>query len=159
MAEPQNTLTVFVSPEFDFATRRKIGERIIDFIRRRSKNNKGVGGRRFKNYEQTYAATKEFKQAGKSINNPNITLFGSMLADLQILDISLPGRVVVGFKSGTRSNDKSVWMREKGYDFLGLSGTEQVAVLSGFIPPSLSQNEILRQVAAQNDLDEEENVN
>jgi len=150
MSEPQNTYTAYINPLYSSAVRRQIGVAIVNFIVNRANNKSGTRGR-FKNYSKTYAKHPEFKAAGKSIDQPNVLLHGTMLHDLRVLDIGLSGRVIVGFKSGTKSNDKSVWMREKGYDFMGLSNNELNQVLSGF--PLLSSNEIIAQINSTGNTD------
>jgi len=147
MAESKNTYTAFIDPRLSFAQRKQIGDDIINFIRKRSARKKGVGGQRFKSYEKSYAATPEFKAAGKSINNPNVNLHGTMLDDLKVLDASLAGRVVIGFTNG-RSNDKSVWIREKGFHFLGLSAAELTFITVKYQPKGSTENDLIQQIIA-----------
>jgi len=156
MAEAQNTYTAFVDPRFTFKQRQQIGRDIIKFIVKRAGNNKGIAGVRFHNYSKSYADSAEFKAAGKSKNNPNIKLRGDMLNQLKILDASLAGRVVVGFTSGTKSNDKSVWMREKGFNFLGLSSDELTFILASYAVPTVSDRDLIQQIIAVRQPEEDE---
>lgn len=133
-----NTYTAYISSAYPYSFRLSIGNAIISHIQKRSKNKRGIGGRRFKNYEDTYTKTTEFKAHGKSKTEPNLILTGEMLSDLAIKDISSAGKIVIGFKKEGNS-EKSVWMREKGYDFLGLSNNELLQILSGFTPPDTQQ--------------------
>lgn len=128
-----NTYTAYIAASYSFNDRLKIGNAIVSHIQTRSKGGRGVGGRRLKNYEDGYVKTIEFKAAGKSKRDPNLTLTGKMLSDLVVLDASRIGRVTVGFRN-ERSNDKSEWMREKGYDFMGLSNSELQKILSDIKP-------------------------
>jgi hypothetical protein len=158
MAESQNTYTAFIDPRYTFAQRRQIGEAIVGFIKKRAGNKKGIGGARFKNYEKSYADSKEFKLAGKTRNNPNLKLFGQMLDNLKVLDVSLAGRVVVGFDANTRSNDKSVWVEDKGFRFVGLSKDELTFITARFTIPTVTDQDIIQQIIAvrQPEVDEDE---
>lgn len=133
-----NTYTAYIPASYHFGDRVRIGNAIIKHIQKRSAAKKGIGGRRFKNYEDNYVKTVEFGSHNKSKTAPNVTLTGKMLSDMVIVDASLAGRVVVGFRN-TLSSEKSVWMREKGYDFLGLSNSELIGILAGFTPPDQQQ--------------------
>lgn len=159
MAEPQNTYTAFILPSYSLRERRAIGNAIVNYIRQRTSDKKGVGRTRLKNYEENYANHVDFKAAGKRRTNPNMKLTGEMMSDLRVLDISLPGRVVIGFKANSKSNDKSVWNREWGYDWLGLSNAELSSIMANFPPPA-TQQEIIQQLVAQRQIEqieEEEN--
>lgn len=136
MAREPNTYTAFISPSYTFDQRRAIGEAIIEFIVDRTKSGKGIGGQRFGGpdgdgkYAKSYKDSAEFEIAGKS-SRINLTLTGDMLDSLVVKDASLAGRVVIGFDDQS-SNDKSVYMREKNYDFLGLSNRELNTILASF---------------------------
>lgn len=145
MAEAPNTHTVFIDPGFNAAQRRQIGEAIIAFIKRRTKAGQGPGGQALRGtdgntrYSKSYVSSAEFKSAGKSKSGINLTLTGDMLDSIEILDISLAGRVVIGFDDQD-SNDKSVWMREKGYNFLAITDEEKTLILQDFERPTSSVN-------------------
>lgn len=137
MAQPPNTYTAYVSPRFSFEDRRDIGNRIIDYIVNRTKAGRGVDNKRFLGpdgdgkYADSYVDSNEFKTAGKTKGRINLSLSGDMLDSLEIIDISIAGRIVIGFES-QEENDKSVYMREKNYDFMGLSDQELNAIVSEF---------------------------
>ncbi|MCK5605122.1 hypothetical protein KAR91_24745 [Candidatus Pacearchaeota archaeon] len=154
MNEPQNTFTAFINPLYPYLTRRAIAGDIIRFILKRASRKKGTSGR-FKDYEKTYAERDEFKRHRKQIKNPNVRLTGNMLDDLKILDVKFSGKVVVGFKKNTFSNNKSVWIREKGFNFLGLSQKELLSITSNY-PLLGAQDIIAQQVAAQRKEEESE---
>ena len=127
----------FISPNFDFDTRRAIGQSLIDYIRRRAKagrgaNNQPMGGPDGDNrYSPNYTKTPEFKAAGKSKGRVNMTLTGDLLDDLVILDASVAGRIEIGPEQ-TENKNKATWLREKGYDFLTLTQDEVNTVVRRF---------------------------
>lgn len=136
MAEAQNTAVFFVSDRYDAGERRAIGNEIIDYIRQRTEQGEGIGGEDFGTYSQSYQQSPEFEVAGKSPSPINLTLTGDMMDTLQVIDVSVPGRIEIGFPGGTPENDRSVWMADKGYAFLGLTESELDEVLSFFGNPS-----------------------
>lgn len=138
---PANTYTAFVDPGYTESERKQIGIAIVNYIVDRTKRGLGVGKKPFKNskgqsrYSENYIKTPDFKTGGKSINPINLTLTGDMLDSLEVLDTSLIGRIVIGFSDETQS-DKSVFMQEKGYDFVGLTKPELNEILNEFGEPS-----------------------
>lgn len=141
MAEAPNTYTAFIDPSFDANDRRRIGAEIISFIKARTKKGQGIGGVALRGndgdtkYSQSYIDSADFSIAGKSRTKINLTLTGDMLDSMEVIDITLAGRIVIGF-SDEGANDKSVWMREKGYNFLGLTSEELGRIMSNFNSPS-----------------------
>ncbi len=138
---PPNRYTAVVNPRYTEAERRQIGFAIIEFIQERTAKGRGIGGSAFRNssggtgYKKSYTETREFKIAGKSKGRINLDLSGDMLDSIEIVDTSITGRVVIGFNNEDE-NDKSVFMREKGYDFLGLTNNELRSILLAVGPPS-----------------------
>lgn len=140
MAEPVNKYTAIVDPGYSEAERRQIAIEIINFIQDRTRAGQGIGGKTFRNsagqprYSENYTETREFKIAGKNAADINLSLTGDMVDSVDIIDVSSIGQVVIGFESGPE-NDKSVWVRRKGYDFLGLTPNELQGILKRFGPP------------------------
>lgn len=138
---PPNRYTAIVNPRYTEAERRRIGEAIIRFIQERTMKGKGIGGQTFRNssgravYSQNYVETREFQISGKSRSRINLSLTGDMLDSIEVVDVSTMGRVVIGIPDD-QENDKSVFMREKGYDFLGLSNDELRGILQKIGEPS-----------------------
>jgi hypothetical protein len=66
-----------------------------------------------------------------------------MLSTLSVIDISIPGRIEIGYRDGFESQ-KSVWMQEKGYDFMGVTDSELNSILSNFEASSISAADIIR---------------
>jgi hypothetical protein len=135
--------TAFINPAYDVADRRDIALAIISFIKDRTAEGKGVGGKSFGSYAKNYVRHVDFEIAGKSPGKVDLNLTGEMLGSIQILDITIAGRVVIGILEGAEA-DKAQWMAEKGYDFLGVSEDELELILSDFEEPSANLNEILR---------------
>lgn len=140
---PINTFTVFVNPRYSESERKQLGIAIINFIVDRTKKGRGIGGQPFKNsqgqskYSENYQNTKDFEIGGKSKSPINLTLSGDMLSSIEVLDTSLIGRIVIGYTDDAES-DKSVFMEEKGYRFLGVSSEELNKIVSKFGKPSQS---------------------
>lgn len=138
---PQNKYTAVIDPRYTRAERNVIAFAIIEFIQKRTAKGQGIGGKAFRNsagqtkYTDSYTETREYKIAGKSQGRINLELSGDMLDSIEVLDINIAGRVVIGYNNDDE-NDKSVFMREKGYDFLGLSNQELNNVLAQVGSPS-----------------------
>ena len=65
----------------------EIGQDIAQYIRNRSAENKGIGGKALRSpYSKEYAASLEFKVAGKSRTDVNMRLTGDMLESIETLD-------------------------------------------------------------------------
>jgi hypothetical protein len=143
------TFTVFIDPRFDAAQRTSMGNAIVNYIVTRTRQGLGVNNQPFISatggtaYSKAYQAHQDFAGSGKSPSPINLTLSGGMLAAVRVLDVSLAGKIVIGIEDAHNAS-KAVWMREKGYHFLGLSDIEQSSVLSGF--SKLSQAEINRRI-------------
>jgi len=75
------------------------GQAVIDIILDRTEDGKAIGGKRNlkKPYSKEYAASDNFAAFGKSKNEINMTLRGTMLNDLDILKME-GSKVTVGFK-------------------------------------------------------------
>jgi hypothetical protein len=136
MAERPNIYTAFVDPKYTKAERNRIGLEIVNFIVERTKQGKGIGGKSLGNkYSKSYISSPEFEIAGKSPKQVNLTLSGDMLDSVEVLDTDIIGRIRIGFVQ-TQENDKSIWLEEKGYDFLGLTDKELRGILTKFGPPT-----------------------
>lgn len=96
--------------DFDFSGKENlkqlIGQAIIDHIVERTKDGLGVSlkddgsGRTVKlksPYSKTYAKSLEFKAAGKSKNNVNMTLSGQMLSTLDVKKID-GNKITIGWE-------------------------------------------------------------
>jgi hypothetical protein len=135
VAERDNTYTAFVDPRYTEAERKQIGIEIVRYIVDRTKNGQGVGKKPFKgSYSKTYVKTPEFEIANKSKNDVNLTLSGDMLDSVEVINTSIIGRIIIGL-NGQHENDKSVWLEEKGFKFLGLTDKELKSILSDFGQP------------------------
>jgi hypothetical protein len=139
-----NSFVVFIDPNYDTSTRRQIGEAIVSYVVDRTQSGKGIDGESFGKYADTYKSTDEFKIAKSGESKVNLTLTGEMLSTLRVLDIGTPGRIEIGYNDGEES-DKSVWMKEKGYDFMGVSDRELESILADF-EPNVSFGDVIREL-------------
>lgn len=134
---PPLTRTYVVDPRFDEATRRQIGEAIVEYIFRRSKRGQGKDQQPLRGpdgdarYSDSYVNSVEFKAAGKSGRRPNMTLTGDMLTSMAVTNVSARGRVTIGFLDDA-DNDKAWFMMEKNYNFFELSERELQQILNRF---------------------------
>lgn len=131
-----NTYTAFVDPRYSKAERNRIGLDIINYIVNRTKSGKGIGNKPFKKkYSDSYIDSRDFKIAGKAPKEVNLTLTGDMLDSVEVLDTDIVGRIKIGFVQEQEEN-KSLYLEEKGYNFLGLTDSELKSILSSFGPPA-----------------------
>ena len=139
-----NSFTMFIDPAFDITQRADIARAAVDYIQKRTKRGLGIGGQKLGDYSTSYKNNRDFAAAGKTGQTKvNLTLSGEMLASIEVLDINIAGRIVIGFQEG-EDDDKDTYMQEKGYLFLGLEADEQDSILSGFDVSSGSLNDIIR---------------
>lgn len=127
-------LTIYVDPRFDFSKRKQIATETIKYIRNRTKQGKGFGNKKFTRadgkaeYSDSYQKSAEFKAAGKSPRPINIDFTGETLDALTIKDLTLAGRIIIGF-SNNNAKKKAEYMRDKGYNFMSLSENEINTIL------------------------------
>lgn len=66
---------------------RAIEQDVIDYIKQRSEDHKGIGGKPWKNkYSQDYVDSQSFEAAGKSQGDVNLRLSGDMLESIDVVD-------------------------------------------------------------------------
>ena len=158
------TFSLLIDARYNADERRSIGMATIEFIVKRTERGLGIGGRPFvssdgtRSYSKAYQEHRDFVTSGKPTRPINLTLTGDMLSSIEVLDISLPGKVVIGIEN-EQNAEKVRWMREKGYIFLGVSNEEKNIILSVFT--KLTGAQITAAIAAialvaQTEEDEEE---
>ena len=131
---PPLTITINVPLTFNESERRRVGKLAIDHIRDRSKRGLGVGGQRLRGpdgdgkYSQSYKNSAEFKAVGKTGSRVNLTFSGEMLFAMEI-ESTRPGQVIIGFGDDEENNDKAAFLKEKNYDFFGLSQSEEQEII------------------------------
>lgn len=79
------------------------GQAVIDTIIDKTESGKRFDKGNFKHYDEPYISSLEFIAAGKSKNDPNLTLTGSMLASIDILEAS-QDKLVIGFNDSVETN-------------------------------------------------------
>lgn len=149
--------TVFIDPDYNAGERQAIGNAIVNYIFNRTSSGRGINNVPFtrkdgsQNYSEAYQEHKHFGIAGKNAGPINLQLTGDMLSSIEVLDISLAGRIIIGIKDDQNA-EKARWMREKGYNFLGISNSEQQQILRDF--SKLTPQQIRRDQVAENLADE-----
>lgn len=150
------SFTVFVDARFTAEERRVIGRAIVDYVVNRTERGRGINNVPFRNskgsrsYSKAYQEHRDFDIASKRRAPINLTLTGDMLVSLEVLDTSLAGRIVIGIEDGENA-DKAKWMREKGYNFMGISQKEQNTILARFskvTPEEIKRSNIAESVAS-----------
>lgn len=151
---PRKTVDIFIDPRFSASQRKALGNEFIKYIRSRTKKGNGKGNTPFKQtsefkggrknqrtYADSYIDHQDFKTAGKKPRPINIELSGDTIDSVEVVDVSLPGRVTIGFKKAGDESDKAWYNEEKGYDFLAMSKDEVNGVVSkaGGIKPGDTQ--------------------
>lgn len=128
--------------------REQIGQDIVEHIRQRSEAGVGVkerGGKwvksRFPGYSEAYAKSLDFKIAGKSRGNVNLTLSGDMLIALDVLS-HRSDSILIGYENGSEENARADGNIRGSYggapnprkarNFLGITPSELDAILARY---------------------------
>lgn len=144
--------TIQVSEDLDASQRKSIGEEVIDqIIKRTREDNRNKDGRPFPKYSTKYTGSVDFKNAGKSIDNINLTLSGDMLDDLNIIKHGV-GFIDIGYKpsySGAGKVEGNVIgsygqpfpRTSKARNFLGIQKDELSEIVDKYsVPEALLPN-------------------
>jgi hypothetical protein len=101
MANPRNLrFTVNVPDYFTADQRREVGSQVVfHILKRTQQENQNKAGKPFRKYTKEYTESLNFKIAGKSASDINLTLSGDMLSDLDIIEHGM-GYIDIGYKDG-----------------------------------------------------------
>jgi len=124
------------------AERVAIAEEILDFIRDRVQNkNLDKNNRKLPGYSKSYMNSLDFKIAGKSKGDVNLTLSGDMLGAMTLLSHA-NGKLLLGFEKGSPENARADGNIRGTYgnskpvaaprDFLGLTQKDLTRILKEF---------------------------
>jgi len=119
-----------------------IGSEIISVIRKRTAKNLDVDGEKFPAYSKEYAKSVDFKAAGKSKGDINLTLSGDMLANIEMLQAKR-NTVRIGYEKGSTENAKADGnirgtygtpspIKGKARPFLGISDDDLQKILEKY---------------------------
>jgi hypothetical protein len=122
--------------------REAIAAEIISVIRKRTIKNKDKDGEKFPSYSKDYTKSVDFRAAGKSKGDINLTLSGDMLASMELLE-NKKSKISIGFEDGTVQNAKADGnirgtygkpkpIPGKARDFLGISSDELEKILKKY---------------------------
>lgn len=87
--------------EVDQALAEVVGTEIRDQIVAFAENGRNAKGKSFKKYDEDYIESEEFRAAGKSENDVNMTLYGDMLSQLEIIR-NEQGVITLGWEDSTQ---------------------------------------------------------
>lgn len=136
-------VSITIPKGFGPTERQAIAQDVIDFIVKRSKDGRDVNGKRFPGYSKEYTKSLDFKIAGKSKSNIDLTLSGEMLDSIQLIS-EKSGNLLIGFdKSDAKLNGKaegnqlgtygrSKPIAGKARPFLGISKDDLRSILSKY---------------------------
>lgn len=123
------------------ADREALADEIIDFIRERTSSGLDKNNREFGGYSEAYIKSANFRIAGKSKSEVNLTLSGDMMGDIDLLS-HRKGNLRIGFQRGSESNAKAdgnikgTYGQEKQVgpkrDFLGITKGDLNALVNIF---------------------------
>lgn len=123
-----------------------IAVEIISAIRKRTLKGKDVDGNPWAGkageYSKSYVKSVDFKAAGKSKGDINLTLSGDMLASIELLETK-NNKVRIGFEEGSQENAKADGNirgtygkpranKAKARPFLGLSDEDLAKILKKY---------------------------
>jgi hypothetical protein len=120
--------------------RRAIALDVLDFIRKRTQDGRDKKNRSFPGYSKSYEDSLDFKIAGKSKGQVDLTLSGDMLGALDLLSHK-NGQIMVGYENGTEENAKADGNIRGTYggkstgkrrDFLGITSSDLGQILERY---------------------------
>jgi len=111
-----------------------VADLVIERIVERTKEGLDKRGNPFPDYSKEYVRSLDFRNAGKSEGDINLTLSGDMLAALELLKVE-SSKIRIGFQNGSEENaradgnirgtyGKSRGSKKKARDFLGIDRDE-----------------------------------
>lgn len=142
MAEKWQRFAIILPEEYSATEREAIAQEVLDFITTRTQDdNLDKRNRKFAPYSKDYIASLDFKIAGKSKGDINLTLSGDMIAAMQLLTND-PGKIVLGYEKGSSENAKADGNIRgtyghskpvaKGRDFLGIHPDDLALILARY---------------------------
>ncbi len=143
MATEWQRFTVSIPKGLKSADREVLADEIIDFIRERTADGKSWRNRELPGYSDSYANSLNFKIAGKSKSDVNLTQSGDMLGALTLLD-SKNGTLTIGYEKGSQENAIADGNIRGTYgqktsvgpkrDFLGITKSDLARIMDRFTP-------------------------
>ena len=127
MAIKQQKLLIKVPENFSQSQREAVGTEVINLIKERTQAGLDADNKPFKRYAKSYIDDPDFKLAGKSKSDVNLTFTGEMLNEISVLN-QATGFVVIGFESG-EVNEKASFAKDKGREFLGLTEKDKAKII------------------------------
>lgn len=130
MATKWQKFRVRVPKELTPTQRVDVSREVIEFVQTRSENGFDKNNKKFVKYSKGYIDSLDFKVAGKSPGEVNLTLSGEMLSALELLS-HRSGALLIGYDNGSDENaradgnvrgtyGKSTENKNKARDFMGI---------------------------------------
>lgn len=167
MATKWQKIDIDIPEDLGPLERQALAAEVLDFIRTRTQDkNLDKNNKPFAKYSASYAKSLEFKIAGKSKSDVNLTLSGDMLGAMDLLDHA-PGRITIGFDEdtpenaradgnirGTYGHQKSIGPKR---DFLGIAAGDLASIVDKYQGPLSKQRaeDVLAGLFASSSDDEE----
>jgi hypothetical protein len=143
MATEWQRFTVEIPEGYSASQREAIGDEVIDFIRERTAKGLSWRNTELAGYSDSYARSLNFKIAGKSKDDVNLTQSGDMLGALTLLDHE-DGKLTIGYEDGSLENAiadgniRGTYGHSKAVgpkrDFLGITKTDLRRIVDQFEP-------------------------
>lgn len=141
MSTKWQKIDITIPKGYSSLEKQAIGVEIVRFIQRRTADGLDKNGNEFAGYSDSYIKSLNFKIAGKSKGDVNLTLSGDMLGALDVLDVN-KNKIRVGYEDGsnenaiadgnirgTYGNTKSVGPKR---NFLGISKADLAEILINY---------------------------
>jgi hypothetical protein len=130
MAAKWQKFRVSVPSTLSTSERVAVSREVIEFVQTRSENGFDKNDNKFVAYSKEYIKSLDFKVAGKSPGEVNLTLSGEMLIALDLLSHKR-GSLLIGYENGSDENaradgnvrgtyGKSSGNKRKARDFMGI---------------------------------------
>lgn len=125
-----------------------VADRVIEFILRRTENGKDKNNKNFPKYSKEYAKSLDFRIAGKSKGQVNLTLSGDMLAAVELLNPEVSRNMLkIGIPASDTENTAKAEGNIKGSyggspnprkarDFLGIKPSDLRKIIDNVLEDS-----------------------
>jgi hypothetical protein len=135
----QQKIILPIPPKISKNDKVAIADAVIEYIKDKTANGENWKGKKFPKYSKEYIESLDFKIAGKSSGDVNLTLSGDMLAAMKLLDIKEKS-IEIGYDKNTEENSRAEGNilgsyggepnPKKARDFLGIDPKVYAKIIS-----------------------------